>query len=406
VNENKFPFTDERLSQKLTAKHLPEPGKRQRYFDTNMPGLCARITSDGTLTFKVYRWFSHMAKPLDITLGRWPDISIKQARKLASDKLLEITKGRNPNASKRAERGELTLDALFSAVKEEHIKVDCAKSTQLDYGRTYNKHLAAWGGRRLSEITADHVKALRAKIYKASGLYAANNALRLLRLLYNQAKDYGYHGENPSKIKLFATKARERVPEGEEVKRLLQAINQEPNQNSRDILLLLIYTGQRKCDVCAMRWAEVDFDAKEWRFTIRKNQEPQRLPLIPAAVSLLEKRRGDDPELVFPGSSNYLNLKRAWARVLERGKLENLRMHDLRRFHGSMLVRTGASLVLVQKALGHKSYQSTSIYARLDTDPVRAAMEKAADDIFIKAELSGSGVVKLQPKRRKRKVRA
>jgi hypothetical protein len=46
---------------------------------------------------------------------------------------------------------------------------------------------------------------------------------------------------------------------------------------------------------------------------------------------------------------------------------------------GSWQAKTGASLPIIGKSLNHKSSSTTSIYARLDLDPVRTAMEKAAE---------------------------
>ena len=58
-------------------------------------------------------------------------------------------------------------------------------------------------------------------------------------------------------------------------------------------------------------------------------------------------------------------------------RLDDIRIHDLRRTMGSWQARTGASLAIIGKSLGHKSQQATAVYARLDLDPVRAAMETA-----------------------------
>ena len=62
-------------------------------------------------------------------------------------------------------------------------------------------------------------------------------------------------------------------------------------------------------------------------------------------------------------------------------------MHDLRRTLGSWQARTGASLAIIGKSLNHKSPQTTSIYARLDLDPVRNSVEKAT-----KAMLNAAGI--------------
>lgn len=62
--------------------------------------------------------------------------------------------------------------------------------------------------------------------------------------------------------------------------------------------------------------------------------------------------------------------------------LMDIRLHDLRRTFGSYQAITGASLPIIGKTLGHKSQQSTQVYARLNDDPVRDSMEKAAAEIL------------------------
>lgn len=69
--------------------------------------------------------------------------------------------------------------------------------------------------------------------------------------------------------------------------------------------------------------------------------------------------------------------KKAWARILIRAGIENLRIHDLRRSLGSWQAKTGASLSIIGESLNHKSVNTTQIYARLDIDPVRDSMNKA-----------------------------
>ena len=90
-------------------------------------------------------------------------------------------------------------------------------------------------------------------------------------------------------------------------------------------------------------------------------------------------------EWVFPGAGATGHLaspKRAWKRVLDRAKIRDLRIHDLRRTLGSYQARTGASLVIIGKSLNHKSAQSTSVYARLDIDPVRESITRATADML------------------------
>ena len=84
---------------------------------------------------------------------------------------------------------------------------------------------------------------------------------------------------------------------------------------------------------------------------------------------------------MFPGAGGQGHLvepKKAWERILVRSGLDDLRMHDLRRSMGSWQAATGASLTVIGKSLGHRNTSSTAIYARLNLDPVRASMERAA----------------------------
>ena len=74
--------------------------------------------------------------------------------------------------------------------------------------------------------------------------------------------------------------------------------------------------------------------------------------------------------------------KKAWARILAEAEIENLRIHDLRRTLGSYQAATGANGYIIGKSLGHRSQQSTAIYARLNLDPVRDSVNKATDAMF------------------------
>lgn len=74
--------------------------------------------------------------------------------------------------------------------------------------------------------------------------------------------------------------------------------------------------------------------------------------------------------------------RKPWLALLEAAGLEDVRLHDLRRSLGSWATMTGASLTIVGAALGHKSPMATRVYARLQTDPVREAMERAQAAMF------------------------
>ena len=90
----------------------------------------------------------------------------------------------------------------------------------------------------------------------------------------------------------------------------------------------------------------------------------------------MERRQflGDDSEPVKPDHV-YRRFKRAARRAGLQGA-DQLRFHDLRHSCGSELVRSGVSLYVVQRILGHKSPRMTQRYAHLRDEALAQAVEK------------------------------
>ena len=112
--ENKFNFT----KKGLDSLPLPSKGKRTYYYDTKVRGLGVSLTDKGTISFLVYRKVN--GSPERITLGRYPDLSIENARALASDVNSQMAQGKNPNQEKSKLRSELNSKELLSQYLERH----------------------------------------------------------------------------------------------------------------------------------------------------------------------------------------------------------------------------------------------------------------------------------------------
>lgn len=247
-------------------------------------------------------------------------------------------------------------------------------------------------------------------------------------------------------ISKFKEVKRDRFLKSNELPNFFKALAALQNEDAMDFFLLLLLTGARKSNVLAMAWRDVDLSSKTWRIPVTKNGEPQTVALCPQACQILEQRRSRAMNLwVFASgnsSSGHMEEpKKPWANVrrlvscyrliavlaekqtwteeqieqaeylaakvpaaaltqfvsdLEKLGIEidvhktknselvgdDIRIHDLRRTLGSWQAMTGASLTIIGKSLNHKSHQSTAIYARLDMDPVRHAVETATAAIF------------------------
>ena len=190
-----------------------------------------------------------------------------------------------------------------------------------------------------------------------------NRVLALLSTLFSKAIIWGYHkGENPCRgIKRFREVSRDRFLSGEELSRFFEALDLTENPAFKDFILLSLFTGARKSNVLSMRWKDIDFERSVWKIPGErsKNGDPMRVPLGPDVLDILRRRRAETSSVfVLPGpgaKGHYMEPKRAWGTLLKRAKLEDLRIHDLRRSMGSWMTIGGTSLPIVGKALGHKT---------------------------------------------------
>ena len=93
----KINFTQQRIDK------LPIPeDKRIDYHDANCPKLTCRVSSTGVKSFVLLKWNGKTMQR--ITLGRFPDVTVAQARKLATDALSTMAEGINPIDQKRKEK--------------------------------------------------------------------------------------------------------------------------------------------------------------------------------------------------------------------------------------------------------------------------------------------------------------
>ncbi|MBA2654423.1 MAG: tyrosine-type recombinase/integrase [Gammaproteobacteria bacterium] len=385
MSEQKVNFTKSIIESLPTASK----GKRLYFYDTKTRGLGISITPAGTKTFIVYRWVK--GKPERITLGRFPDLTIEQARRMAMEANADIAKGDNPNDKRRLERAEMTFSAMFSEYLERYAKVH-KKSWKADQDQ-FNRYLKDWGKRKLSNITKNDIQKLHQQVGREKGTYAANRLLALLSTIFNKAIEYGsWDKTNPALgIKKFKEKSRDRFLQADELPCFFQAVTEEPNIDIRDYVLLSLLTGARRSNVLSMRWEQINFQRAEWRIPETKNGEPQIITLSDEALNILTARKlTAKNQFVFPSNGMHGHItepKKGWQRILARAGIENLRIHDLRRTLGSWQAKTGASLAIIGKSLNHKSPLTTAIYARLDLDPVRESVEKAT-----KAMLEAAGI--------------
>lgn len=408
---SRFAFTKE----KLLALPLPPEGGRATYHDTKAIGLQLRVTPQGTKTFSLYRRVKGGA-PGRITLGKFPSMTIEQARQAAASVNAEIEGGANPAEARRALRGEPTFEEVFVDYLTHKRKRDgsnLSERTKAEYRNTVRLYLQRIAPQKLSAITHDRVAQIHRQVGKQAP-FAANRTKALISAVFNYAKaTRTFTGDNPANgLVGFAEVERDRYIKGFELPYILEAIEQS---EQADFFMLALLTGARRSNLQAMTWRCIDWGEELWRIPNTKNGTPQNVTLSPEALAILHRRKADTESMyVFPGRGSTGHLvepKKAWRSILKRASLDrlrdmlgadpdtkdsdlsecavkeridpadylltDLRIHDLRRTLGSWQATTGASLPVIGKSLNHKSQRSTMIYARLELDPVRDSVKRA-----------------------------
>lgn len=405
LDTTRFNFTKPALER----LPLPAAGQRATYHDTKQPGLTLRVTAAGAKSYCIQKRINRRVER--VTLGKFPGMTIEQARNAAAKTLGTVATGANPAEIKRGKRQELTLTDLFN----EYMSRRAAFNKRADKPEALFKlYLSHWGGRKISSIKHEEVDRLHKNIGRevsrkgTTKQVTANSVLKLLHVMFNQAITVWriYQGDNPAHgIAKFPEKSRDRFLQADELPRFFDALAAEGNPTIRDFVLVSLLTGARKSNVLEMRWEEISFDRQEWRIPETKNGEPQTVTLAPEAVEILKARKAravvGNP-YVFPGTPRkkpgpgevaapqpLKEPKSGWKRILNRAGIAegDLRLHDLRRSLGSWQARTGASLSVIGKSLNHKNTSTTAIYARLDLDPVRQSVDTA-----VAAMLAAGGV--------------
>jgi len=370
---------------KRTLERVTTPTKGDTIvYDEGQRGLAFRVRRSGARAFYLIR--KHRGRVVKMKLGDFPAMTVEQARKAARAEMVKFDKGVNPMDDRRVQRGELTIAELWTVYRETHLEPRCSPRTLRADSHLFKHWLSSVSARRLSDLSPASAKMLHAKIGKTSRV-SANRAIQLLRRLYRYAaRHHGYEGRIPTAgVELFREVSRERFLSVDELPRFLAACDAE-GQPWADFFRLALCTGQRRSNVQAARWASMDLKADTWTIPGGETKSGRGIavPLTAPALEILNRRKAeqDGPgEYVFPAlrdKGNTLHLSqpaRPFTRICNAAGITGITIHDLRRTAGAWLAASGASLLVIGKALGHADLRATQIYARLDLSPVRVAME-------------------------------
>ena len=369
------------LSDAAIRAAKPRP-KQFKLYDEGGLFLTVR-PSGGKLWHLKYR---HLGKEQLLSLGIFPDVGLKEARKRRDAAREQIANGLNPAFEKKKAAIAASIGAAntFKAVADEFIakrEQEGLKTITTDKARWLLSLLEpALGNRPVAEIEAYEVLNVLKRVELSGRHETAGRLLAFSGRVFRFAVATARAKRNVAadlQGALIAPKATHHAaiidPKG--VGELLRAIDGfEGQPTTLWALRLAPHVFVRPGELRMAEWKEIDLDAAIWRIpsTRMKMRREHVVPLSDQAVAILKEAQGltGAGRLVFPSvrtplrpmSENTLN---AALRRLGYGK-DEMTSHGFRSTASTLLNESGKwSSNAIERALAHG-----------DSDSVRAAYHR------------------------------
>ena len=385
---------------KDSVERLKPAESRYVVGDTKIDSLILRVGPTGIKSYQVYKKLN--GKPKRITLGRTTELTVEKARNKAKKIIGEMAySGTDHNADKRLERAKgVTLNEVF---QDYQVASKLRPNTLAGYKLAVDRDFKDWKDKPFSEITGLMVQQRHKKLGKESET-SANKAMRVLRALYNFARDqyedsdgHSLFPDNPTR-KLKRQWNRESRRKGHiaknQLKNWFEAVQQLPNTNkqgygplARDYLIFILLTGLRRREATSLLWEDINLKAR--RFIVRnpKNHDELWMPLSDYLVDMLKElektSKGDCP---FP-----IEEPRKFIQKVRDDSEVYFTIHDLRRTFITIAESLDIGIYTIKTLVNHRTGQNdvTEGYVQINTERLREPMERITDFI-----LTAGGILK------------
>jgi integrase len=353
-------------------------------------GLTFTLSAAGTASW-VLR-YRYGGKQREKTIGKFPDISLKKARELASADRVRIQQGMDVGREKQIEKHEqikaMTVKSLV-ADYEEKVLPGLASSTGVSRRQKIRTYIfPAIGHLTARDVSGADLVDLLERV-NAKHPKQVKEVLSVVKTIFDHAQSKKIIDINPAvgishkAISGVAGRAGSTriMLNDDEIKALLTALG-KANRTVEFVTRILLSTAVRIQALMLAEWAHVDFEKKTWlippgdgRKSIREFVVPlteqvigyfQELKKIAGrsdyVVPVIKKRKeGDYP--MQPGSVNHA-LERVCADLGD--KIRAFSPHDLRSTARSHLGALGVPVAIAERCLNHTLGGLIAVYDQHD----------------------------------------
>ena len=380
---------------KLTVKEINAKikGKPGRFSDGD--GLYFVVPKSGKPYWMLR--YTENKKRKEMTLNKYKDLSLADARAKAAEKSQQQRNGLDPLLARKRENQVTikTVDDLFADWHQTLIKR--LKFPQIPE-RIYRKDVAPHIGQAsLKQISARDVKTVLQAISKSNRPTIANDALGYCKQLFNHGIKLDVIDNNPASAFSITDaggveKSKDRALTMGELTKAFRVFSEHHTSFSRENYLacaLLVTLGVRKSELIEAPWQEFDLDTSIWKLPKERSKSGVAItiPLPIAAISWLKELqvRAFSSPYVFPNRKiskrPYMGadtLNRAITKLFgheagkkkqppnKMGDMPHFTVHDLRRTCRSLLASNGVAGHVAERCLNHKLRGIEGVYNQYD----------------------------------------
>ncbi|HRZ07687.1 MAG TPA: tyrosine-type recombinase/integrase [Candidatus Competibacteraceae bacterium] len=361
--------------------------RAKSYILTDSDGLYVEVIPTGGICWR-YRYRLH-GKQEKVSLGRYPDLTLKAARQKRAELAALVAQGQSPARQKQRTKAELqaTLTVReFAAQWMKDVVQRVRKNSRTIELYLESDILPAIGDRRLRDVTATDAQVIVFRKRDAGREKAAAMLRGILKRLFDYAMAQTLIDNNPiaSLPTRFITTmtSRDRALEPAEIRTFLIELYQSNiARRSKLALHLLLLTLVRKGELTRARWEHVHFDTAEWFIPPEnsKTEKPHIVYLSHQAIELFRELHllAGDSAWVLPGRVKNQPLSDAALNHAVDGvnfSIPQFTIHDLRRTASTRLNEMGYAGDVIEKALNHTQVGVRGIYNRAEYREQRQTM--------------------------------
>ncbi len=393
---------------KLTVKKIESmiKGKPGRFADGD--GLYFVVPKSGK-PFWMLR-YTNNKKRKEMTLSRYEDLTLADARAKAAEKSQEHRNGLDPLLARKREKQVpiKTVDDLFTDWHKTLVKR--LKHPNIPE-RIYHKDIAPHIGQAsLKAVSARDIRTVLQTITKSDRPTIANDALGYCKQLFNHGIKLDVMDNNPASAFSVSDaggveKSKDRALSMDELEKVFRIFSENHGSFSRENYLacaLLVTLGVRKSELIEAPWQEFDLDTATWQLPKERSKSGVEItiPIPLAAIKWLKELqvRAFSSPYVFPNRRSskrpYMGadtLNRAISKLFGRepgrkkqppnkmGDMAHFTVHDLRRTCRSLLASNGVAGHIGERCLNHKLKGIEGVYNQYDYfDERQEALEMLA----------------------------